>query len=178
MGSFFDSIGDGVKKLLGSKTKRRSPAGELAGLAEVLVREFVNGSGFDVMPPRPLDPSAAARFSIKSKLYRLAILFHCLRAKEKTEPSFGDVRGMVEHLTIPRSEEEEAPMLAAINCAMKDMGVILSPEGSNLMFSWSRDWLRSIEIDENNPAVLGKFANEWTNIALIATKMIRDLAQE
>jgi hypothetical protein len=61
---------------------------------------------------------------------------------------------------------------------MKDMGVILSPEGSNLMFSWSRDWLRSIEIDENNPAVLGKFANEWTNIALIATKMIRDLAQE
>jgi hypothetical protein len=149
-----------------------------AEMAEVLRQYYID----DTARLRPeavsrLNEAAADRCSVKTHIFRLALVLMTLRRKEENDARLGEVLLCLEKLTYPEAPSQSVPFAMSLGAATQDISRLISiaydgQHGTDKTPSWARDWLAEIGVDENNVIRAATFALSWLHEVSLVSDII------
>lgn len=138
-----------------------------------MLKEFIGHEPSNIVMDLRIDEAAAKHVINKGILYRIAAMMLVLLKQEESVPELHALRVELERRVYTVDGYAAAALLIAIPKAMSDLADLF--ECSDEQMSWARKWLREVNVDETNPALLVRFAMQWYDFFNTAVKAIHTL---
>jgi len=152
-------------------------------LAQTLFTELIQKKHCDIPPEVRIAPAAVPAVEAKIRLYQFTSILLAVITKAQAKPDFVPVQEHLERLFFPPTLQQGFDIFWDVRGAMKDLGELLtvtdkdrtdSSSKAGKSMSWARNWLSSINIEENNPVTLALFALKWMDYHIMVTNSLKD----
>jgi hypothetical protein len=159
--------------------ENKQEAAFTARLAQELLDDYINGPIYPFKFLSMLSGPASERYKEKTRSYRLALVLKVLHAEEQTDARLGNVAVRLEKLTLPRSSDQRAGFVLALNTATSSINDLLlrvrerSPHNDTTA-TWARNWLAEIAVEECNVISETQFASYWMKEVNLVSDIIME----
>jgi len=150
-----------------------------ARLAHELLDDYINGPIYPFKFLSMLSGPVSERYQAKTRSYRLALVLKILRAGETTDARLGNVAVRLEKLTLPKSSDQRAEFVLALNTATSSINDLLlrirerSPHNDTTP-GWAQNWLAEIAVDECTVTSTAQFALYWMKEVNLVSDIIAE----